>query len=161
MKDTANNCATLTDISETLVASTTGSYLYGFEIEFTGMQFAGKIPPLTISYSTVSLDWDNVNFEAARPDISLTSKTVGGVTKRVGTLKTTGVAEISVAGNQPDGNVQLTYYCEKRTQVTTVDVLTTTTVQITLGLTAHLALYQWIRIENSYHQITSILTGTD
>ena len=138
--------------------ATSGEYMILFSIEFNGAFVRGNVPALLVTYSNVTYSTPGVAF------IDSTTNSSSGLTTTLGSVDQVGnIGYMAVEGNQPDGLFTLTYFCEARVVLTIVNVtaVSASTSLITVPGSGILQVYEYIRIQQTYHQIISVdATGT-
>lgn len=158
-------CVTITKTSKTLVkgAAPSGVYQFSYDITFVGKYLRGKVPAMQVWSPTQNLNvkvststsLPSVNFIAAYP-------VTGPPTVQIGDVSQPGSSSVLahevVVGNQPNGGVNLRYTCESRTVSSSLLVSHQgTQIQASSGI---FELYQFVRIEKTYHQITYVSSNS-
>ena len=95
------NCVSVTKTATRINAADAlvGEYKIDFSIEFLGTYHRGKLPRLMIRTPS----------DPNKPEIKYNSLPIDD-------MKDKTLADVTIWGNQPEGEVKISYYCEKRTQ---------------------------------------------
>jgi hypothetical protein len=132
------------------ISPTVGTYMIMYSVLFEGQFVRGNVPALSVSFQNVSHATIGSTFTSTYTNISsLVVTTLGSV------ATTNNVAFTLIEGNQPDGLFTLTYACERRTVYTTVNVTAVVSSDTSIITTPNQVLkqYEYIRIQQTYHQI--------
>jgi hypothetical protein len=153
MKDNSGTCGiTVVAISKVLNPSPVkqGVYMYAYRVTFFGDTLRGNVPQFKVKSSSVTYSVTPFTFEK-----TFSGDTVGDVSDA-----TTGFGFEEVQGNQPSGTVALTYTCESKTVPVSVLVeILGTRITLTDSVPAVLELYQFVRLQTTYHQIIALPTS--
>ena len=151
MQDSSGTCGVqVTAYSSVLLAGSSGVYMFAYTVTFGGTTVRGNVPQLQVRSGYVTYPGG-------------TSVTNYGVTT-VGNIygSSGGSGYELVRGNQPSGVVALTYTCESLTVPMSVIVSNGgSTILVTDTVPAVLAVYQYVRLQTSYHQIVALTFGTN
>jgi hypothetical protein len=159
LQDSDGTCGvTVADDSAVLYQDNFGAgvYKYAYTVTFTGTTVRGNVPKLRVETSSVvysaSLSATVWGSEYGTSPVYYVGDVHDG---------TTGFGYESVQGNQPSGTIFLIYTCESKTVPISITVSDSgARITITDSVPATLELYQYVRIQATYHKIIALPTGS-
>jgi len=151
MQDSNGDCVTIAANSYVATSASLGTYVFSYDVTFSGDTLRGYIPPLEVMYTNVTF------VKSGETPIYASTIYYNSANVSLGALQTSGsYAFTKIAGNQPNGQVQLTYTCESSSVPITATV---TALGVTVTRTTGAAVFavnQFLRLGTTYHLITAV-----